>query len=205
MIAEASGGRCQPWMEKIRYTKKRRKGQVNKGLGEGWKGAGIGGGNRAGTRMAFSSHFLLAASKGHLSEKLLRFHMVVLLNAGGHIMLLKGSSCAHPAFYYSYCMSTPTDNELWQEVLNPLLNPISKHRGTLISSLSPTPFTLRLRAGRVGVRKSHHSHRSISNPHTRTYKRAVLEEVTVQLRKVTQSFRRGCKKQPSFTGCLSGP
>lgn len=61
-----------------------------------------------------------------------------------------------------------------------LLNPISKHRGTLISSLSPSPFTQRLRAGRVGVRKSHRSHHRISDPHTRTYKRVLLEEVTVQ-------------------------
>lgn len=85
------------------------------------------------------------------------------------------------------------------------LNPISKHRGTLISSLSPSPFTLRLREGRLGVRKSHRSHRWISTPHTSTYKRVVMEEVTIQLGKVTQSFRRGSKKQPSFTGCLSGP
>lgn len=41
VIAEASGGRCQRRTEKIRYTKGRRKGQENKGVGEGWKDAGI--------------------------------------------------------------------------------------------------------------------------------------------------------------------
>lgn len=110
VIAQASGGRCQPRTEEIRYTKGRRKGKENKEVGEGWKRSGKGGGNRAGIRMAFSSNFLWAASKGHLSVKSLRFHMVVLLSAGGRIRLLKGSSCAHPAFYSSYCMSTPTDN-----------------------------------------------------------------------------------------------
>lgn len=69
VIAQASGGRCQPWTEEIRYTKGRRKGKGNKGVGEGWKGAGRRGGDRAGIRMAFSSNFLWAASKGHLSVK----------------------------------------------------------------------------------------------------------------------------------------
>lgn len=106
VIAQASGGRCQLWTEEIRYTKGRRKGKENKEMGEGGKG----GGAQAGNRMAFSSNFLWAASKGHLSVKSLQFHVVVLLSTGGCIRLLKGSSCASPAFYSSYCMLTPTDN-----------------------------------------------------------------------------------------------
>lgn len=109
VIAQASGGRCQPWTEEIRYMKGRGMRKENKEAEEGRKGAGGEGGGAigAGIRMAFSSNFLWAASKGHLSIK---FHMVVQLSTGGRIRLLKGSSCAHPAFFSSYCMSTPADN-----------------------------------------------------------------------------------------------
>lgn len=85
------------------------RGKENKEVGEGRREL-CGGGDQAESRMAFSSNFLWDASKGHLSVKSLRFHMVVLLSAGGRIRLLKGSSCARPASFYSYCMSTPTDN-----------------------------------------------------------------------------------------------
>lgn len=85
-------------------------GERKQGGGGRVEWSGKGGGAQAGIRMAFSSNFLWAASKGHLSVKSLQFHVVVLLSTGGCISLLKGSSCANPAFYSSYCMSTPTDN-----------------------------------------------------------------------------------------------
>lgn len=43
VIAQASGGRCQPWTEEIRYMKGRRKGKENK-VGEGWKEVVVAGG-----------------------------------------------------------------------------------------------------------------------------------------------------------------
>lgn len=53
VIAQASGGRCQPWTEEIRYMKGRGMRKENKEAEEGRKGAG----KEGGVELGFTWHF----------------------------------------------------------------------------------------------------------------------------------------------------